>query len=171
MLPVSCVLAKERAKVSLVSCAPMNERAKAVAVSLRREKVRPARPGVCVSAKKFALRAENTLISAFLGLLGEFFRGRAGGAAALGEFFHARAVGSPVLGEFFRANRHCARSCKRRAPSILAVVGVLHDTRQSHSVSPACRTLMSCNSPAGCRWGRDSRWCGAQSADRLGERC
>ena len=40
-----------------------------------REKVCPARPDVCVSAKKFAQRAENTPISAFLGLLGEQFRG------------------------------------------------------------------------------------------------
>ena len=32
-------------------------------------------PMVGVSAKKFAQRAENTPISAFLGLLGELFRG------------------------------------------------------------------------------------------------
>ena len=42
---------------------------------LVREIVRPARPDMCVSAKKFAQRAENTPISAFLGLLGELFRG------------------------------------------------------------------------------------------------
>ena len=127
---VKCLILRHcgRAKASLVSCAPVNELAKAVAVSLRREKVRPARPGVCVSAKKFAPQARNGRKRLFSGVLGEFFR--------------ARAVGSPVLGEFFRANRHCARSCKRRAPSMLAVVGVLHYTRQSHSVSPACRTLM-----------------------------
>ena len=38
------------------------------------EIVRPARLDVCVSAKKFAQRAENTPILVFLGLLGEFFR-------------------------------------------------------------------------------------------------
>ena len=52
-----------------------------------REIVRPARPDVCVSAKKFALRAQNTPNSAFLRLLGEFFRGNAAGGAALGELF------------------------------------------------------------------------------------
>ena len=46
-------------------------------------------------AKKFALHAQNTPKSAFLCLLGEFFRGRAAGGA--------------VLGEFFRANRPCAQ--------------------------------------------------------------
>jgi len=40
---------------------------------LVREKVRPAWPDVCVSAKKFALHAQNTPKSAFLRLLGEFF--------------------------------------------------------------------------------------------------
>ena len=62
-----------------------------VAMSLRpvREKVRPARPDVCVSAKKFAQCAENTPILAILGLLGEFFRGSAAGGAPLGEFFRA----------------------------------------------------------------------------------
>ena len=40
---------------------------------LVREKVRPAWPDVCVSAKKFALHAQNNPKSAFLHLLGEFF--------------------------------------------------------------------------------------------------
>ncbi|WP_156929375.1 hypothetical protein [Actinomyces sp. ICM54] len=62
---------------------------------LVREKVRPAWPGVGASAKKFALHAQNTPKSAFLHLLGEFFRGNAAGGA--------------VLGEFFRANRPCAQ--------------------------------------------------------------
>ena len=60
---------------------------------LVREKVRPARPDVGVSAKKFALHAQNTPKSAFLRVLGEFFCGRVAGG---------------VLGEFFRANRPCA---------------------------------------------------------------
>ena len=41
---------------------------------LVREKVRPTWPDVCVSAKKFALRTQNTPKSAFSGVLGEFFR-------------------------------------------------------------------------------------------------
>jgi len=83
-----------RAKVSLVSCVPVKELAKAVAVSFVREKVRPAALCHRESAKKFALRAQNPQNLAFLCLLGEFFRGRAAGGA--------------VLGEFFRANRPCA---------------------------------------------------------------
>ena len=42
---------------------------------------------VGVSATKFAQRAQNGPNSAFLCLLGEFFRGNAGGGAVLGEFF------------------------------------------------------------------------------------
>ena len=40
-----------------------------------REKVRPARPGMGVSAKKFAQRAQNGPKSVFYGVLGEVFRG------------------------------------------------------------------------------------------------
>ena len=65
-----------------------------MAVSIGREKVLPAALCHRESAKKFALSAQDTPHSAFLCLLGEFFRGRAAGGA--------------VLGEFFRANRHCA---------------------------------------------------------------
>ena len=83
---------------------------------------------VGASAKKFAQRAENTPNSTFLYSLGEFFRGSAGGGA--------------VPGEFFRANRYRVRSCRRRAPSLPAVVGVLHYTKPPHSVSPACRPFM-----------------------------
>ena len=52
-----------------------------------REKVRPARPDVCVSAKKFAPRAQNGRKTLFSGALGELFRGNAAGGAALGELF------------------------------------------------------------------------------------
>ena len=74
-------------------------------------------------SKKFALHARNALKSAFLRLLGEFFRGSASGGAVLGELFRGNAVGGAVLGElfrgnaaegavlgeFFRANRPCAQ--------------------------------------------------------------
>ena len=81
----------------------------AILSCLVREKVRPAWPDVCVSAKKFALHAQNTPQSAFLRLLGELFRGNAAGEAVLGEFFRGNAAGGPLLGEFFRANRPCAQ--------------------------------------------------------------
>ena len=54
-----------------------------------REKVRPAALFQRESAKKLALRAQNTPNSAFLRLLGEFLRGNAAGGAALGELFRA----------------------------------------------------------------------------------
>ena len=76
----------------------------AILSRLVREKVRPAWPDVCVSAKKFALHAQNIPKSAFLRLLGEFFRGNAAGGAVLGELFRGRATGGAVLGEFFRGN-------------------------------------------------------------------
>ena len=66
---------------------------------------------VGASAKKFAQKAQNTPNSSFLYSLGEFFRGSAGGGA--------------VPGEFCRSDRYCARSCRRRAPSIPA--GALHE--------------------------------------------
>ena len=62
-----------RAKVSLVSCVPVNERAKAVAVSFGREIVRPAALCHRESAKQFALRAHNTPHLAFMCSLGECF--------------------------------------------------------------------------------------------------
>ena len=64
---------------------------------LVREKVRPAWPDVCVSAKKFALHAQNTSKSAFLRLLGELFRGRAAERAMLGEFFSRQSALRPGL--------------------------------------------------------------------------
>ena len=58
---------------------------------------------VGVSAKKFALHAQNTPKSAFLRLLGEFFRGSAAGGASLGEFFRGIVTVGAVLGELCRA--------------------------------------------------------------------
>ena len=54
-----------------------------------REKVRPARPDLCVSAKKFAPHAQNGRKTLFSGALGELFRGNAAGGVALGELFRA----------------------------------------------------------------------------------
>ena len=57
---------------------------------------------VGVSAKKFALRAQNTPKSAFYGVLGELIRGNASGEALLGEFFRGNASGEALLGELIR---------------------------------------------------------------------
>ena len=86
---------------------------------LVREKVRPAWPDVCVSAKKFALHAQNTPKLAFLRLLGELFRGNVAGGGVLGEFFRGNAAGGAVLGEFFRdpaAVGARGRTLSRRSP-------------------------------------------------------
>ena len=120
-----CVRHCGRAKVSLVSCVPANERAKAV--SFGREKVRPVALCHRESAKKFALRAQNTPNSAFLGVLGEFFRGRplegpcwasffAEGRwrGRAGRTFSRKAAGGAVLGEFYLA---CWRSGQVSDPS------------------------------------------------------
>ena len=102
MLLVSTVAVQGRAVVMAVSCWPTSAVAEVLLVSkpprrcaLCAKKFALRGPIVGASTKKFALRAENTLISAFLGLLGELFR--------------ARVVGIPMLGEFFRANRHYAQ--------------------------------------------------------------
>ena len=100
---------------------------------LVREKVRPAWPDVGASAKKFALHAQNTPKSAFLRLLGEFFRGRAAGGA--------------VLGEFFRANWPCVDLGCDAVHFRLAAMGVLRHAKPSDGVSPACRRLGWRHSP------------------------
>ena len=67
-----------------------------------REKVRPARPGADVSAKKFALRTKNGPQSAVYGVLGELFRENTAGWAVPGEVFRGTAAEQTVLAEFCR---------------------------------------------------------------------
>ena len=93
--------------------------------------------GCVMCAKKFALRAENTPKLVLLALLGELFRGLSGGEGVLGEFFRVCRHGSHV-------------SQVRWHPTCRKWWGVLHDTKPSGCVSPACRSLMSCNSPDWC---------------------
>ena len=100
---------------------------------LLREKVRPASLSHRENAKKFALHAQNTPKSAFLRLLGEFFRGRAAGGA--------------VLGEYFRANWPCVDLGCDAVHFRLAVMGVLRHAKPSGGVSPACRRLGWRHSP------------------------
>ena len=97
VLSVSAVPCWWRAVVMAVSCRPASV---AAVMSL----VSTSPRGCVLCAKKFAQRAENTPISAFLGLLGELFRGSAGGEGALGELFRGSADGGAALGEFFRGN-------------------------------------------------------------------
>ena len=78
--PVSAFPCWGRAVVMVVSCWPASAVAEVLLVSTS--------PRGCVlCAKKFALYAQNTPKSAFLRVLGEFFRGRAAGGAVLGELF------------------------------------------------------------------------------------
>ena len=107
-------------------------------------------------AKKFAMRAQIGPNSAFLRVLGELFRGRATGGA--------------VLGELFRANWPCAGLVGDAVPSTAVATGVLRHVKPSGGVSPACRRLGWRHSPLWWRWDRESRGCGRQSADPLGEK-
>ena len=92
---------------------------------LVREKDRPAVLCHRESAKKFAQRAQIGPNSAFLRLLGEYFRGRAAGGA--------------VLGKFFRANRPCVDLGCDAVHFRLAAMGVLRHAKPSDGVSSACR--------------------------------
>lgn len=90
---VSMVAVQGCAVVMAVSCWPASAVAEVPPVStpprgcvLRANLFALRGPMVCVSAKKFARRAENIPISVFLGLLGELFRGNAAEGAVLGEF-------------------------------------------------------------------------------------
>ena len=74
-----------------------------------------------------------------------------------------------MLGELFRAKRPCTGLGGDAAHFGLAAMGVLHYMTPFCGVSPACRTLVSCNSPDWWRRGRDLRGCGRQSAAPLGE--
>ena len=98
-----------------------------------REKVRPARLGVWVSAKKFALlglivgvsakklalRTKNGPQSAFYDVLGEVFRGTVAERTVLGEFFRGNTAGGAVPGELFRGHAPEGTvpggSCRRQA--------------------------------------------------------
>ena len=64
---------------------------------LVREKVLPVWSDVGVSAKKFALHAQNTSKSAFLRLLGEFFRTNRPGAQVLLATWRTRLAAVGVL--------------------------------------------------------------------------
>ena len=71
-----------------------------------REKVRPARPGVGVSAKKFALRTKNGPKMAVYGVPGELFRGTVAERSVLGKFCRVTTQVRPLLGgRHLRSNR------------------------------------------------------------------
>ena len=120
VLPVSMGVVQGRALVVVVSRWPVSA---VVEVSL----VSPSPPQcvlctkkfalrgqvVGVSAKKFALHAQNTPKSAFLRLQGELFRGWGVGGGVLGEVFRGWGVGGGVLGELFRAYRPHGQALRR----------------------------------------------------------
>ena len=98
VLPVSMGVVHGRALVLVVSPSPPQ-----CVLSAKKFALRGLVVGV--SAKKFALHAQNTPKSAFLRLLGELFRGWGVGGGVLGELFRGWGVGGGVLGELFRACR------------------------------------------------------------------
>ena len=96
---VSTVAIQGRAVVMGVSCWPAAVVAVvAVVAPSRRHSVQCAKKFalrglvVGVSAKKFAQRTKNGPKTAVCGVLGEFFRGNAGGGGMLGELFRGPAV-------------------------------------------------------------------------------
>ena len=139
VLLVSTVAVQGRAVVMAVSCWPTSAVAEVLLVSkpprrcaLCAKKFALRGPIVGASAKKFALRAENTLISAFLGLLGEFFRARVVGIPMLGELFSRQPALRPgLVGDArppcrqrwgFCTTRSRCPACRRRVgPSCSAI--------------------------------------------------
>ena len=99
VMAVSWCPASVVAEVSLVSTSPCHS-------CLCAKKFALLGPMVGVSAKKFALRAQNGPNSAFYGALGELFRGTVAERTVLGELFRGTVAERSVLGEFFRAYRH-----------------------------------------------------------------
>ena len=81
---------------------------------LVREKVLPAWPDVCVSAKKFALHAQNTPKSVFLRLLGEFFAEVPVEGRCWANFFAEVPVEGLRWASFFAPIGPAPRSCRRR---------------------------------------------------------
>ena len=96
------------------------------------EKVRPARPGVGVSAKKFALHDQNMRKTVFSAALGELFRGSAAGRAALGELFRGRIAERP----------HCERVYVRPQPLWPSLIG---RGQISHAISLKVFQVMNSN--------------------------
>ena len=96
-----------------------------------REKVRPARPDVCVSAKKFAPHAQNGRKTLFSGALGELFRGNAAGGPRWANFVahadapaHVRSLRCPPCLQWwgFCTTRSRRTACRRRVgPSCSAI--------------------------------------------------
>ena len=95
VMVVSCWPVPVAAEVPLVASSP-----RGCALCAKKFALRGLMVGV--SAKKFALRAQNGPKLAIYGVLGEVFRGNAAGGPLLGELFRGRAAGRPLLGEVFR---------------------------------------------------------------------
>ena len=88
-----------------------------------RDILRPARPDVGVSAKKFAQHTKNGSKWVVYGELGELLRGNAAGGVVRGELLRGNAAGGAALGEFFAdqqswgpAGRVCCAVCLASGP-------------------------------------------------------
>ena len=149
VLPVSMRVVHGRALVMVVSRWPVSVVAEVSLVSpsppqcvLYAKKFALRGLVVGVSAKKFALHAQNTPKSAFLRLQGELFRGWGVGGACRANYF---APASPPLPP--APARHCQPAPRPGlagppAPSTSVTMGLLRYTKPSSTVSPACRSLM-----------------------------
>ena len=149
VLPVSMRVVHGRALVMVVSRWPVSVVAEVSLVSpsppqcvLYAKKFALRGLVVGVSAKKFALHAQNTPKSAFLRLQGELFRGWGVGGACRANYF---APASPSLPP--AAARHCLPAPRPGlagppVPSTSVTMGLLRYTKPSSAVSPACRSLM-----------------------------
>ena len=93
-----------------------------------REKVRPAALFQRESAKKFALRAQNTPNSAFLRLLGEFFAEMPLEGPRWANFFAGKLLEAPRRANFFAHAGASAHVRSLRCPPCLQWWGVLHYT-------------------------------------------
>ena len=110
VMVVSCWPASVAAMVSLVSTPP-----RGCVLCAKKFALRGLVVGV--SAKKFALHAQNTPKSAFLRLQGELFRGRADEGAVLGEVFRGSGREGMLLGELCRACEPATASVPGRGPA------------------------------------------------------
>ena len=121
---------------------------------LVRDNVRPAALCHRESARKFAQCAQIGPNSAFLRLLGEFVAEMSLEGLCWVSFFAP--IGPALVLDAMRCTSGWLR------------LGVLRHAKPSGGVSPACRRLGWRHSPVW-RRGHESRGCGRQSADPLGE--
>ena len=112
-----------------------------------RDKIRPARLAVVKNETKFALHAQNMRKSGIPSELGEFCTEYEVSRFLLGEFFTELLLDGPYWARFFAPTGTAPRSWRRRGALHVGTGGGLPPARPLCTVSPACRTLVLCNSP------------------------